>query len=223
MNRGDQRMACRLSTIIALGLSLSGTAQATTMVTFSGEVDSLSSGSIPGVAVGDLISGALTFDPTTTDGQALPWIGYYPDAINAFQATIGDQQFSLHMSPSSSEIDVINDDFFSGTYRDTMLFRVAVDETTSGSIGSIYFLQLTFSIAATSPPSVLLDDTLLSMPDLDAFTTRRGFIRYFPVGASAGTNFVLTSVDVTTVPEPAALGLVGLGLIGMGFVRRHMR
>ena len=215
-------MACRLSTVIALaGLSLSGTAQATTMVTFSGEVDSLSSGSIPGIDVGDLISGALVFDPTTIDEQALPWIGYYPDAINDFQATIGDQQFSLDISPSSSEIDVINDDFLFGTYRDTMLFRVAVNETTTP--GSIYFLQLTFSIAATSPPSVLLDDTLLSMPDLDAFTTRRGFIRYFPVGASAGTNFVLTSVDVTTVPEPATLALVGLGLTGMGFVRRRMR
>ena len=81
-------------------------------------------------------------------------------AITRFSAEIGDQTFAMIASPPSptSEIVVLNDDFVSGLYRDSLYFRVAVEDVAQPGVAR--FLQLTFSVGAATAPSVLQDDAL---------------------------------------------------------------
>lgn len=217
----------RTALALLAGIGSSGHTLAYTTVTFSGVVDSVSPGyAIPGIGVGDTLSGSLDYDPSILDGNALSWIGYYPGAIFRFNATIGASQFALSSAFATppSEIDVINDDFFSGTYRDSLYFRVGVEEASNP--GVVRFLQLTFSTSAATPPSLLLNDTLPSAPDLGAFGTRRGFLTYNPPGASQGNNFALTSVAVSPIPEADSwlMFFAGLALLAHRIhrlTRRH--
>jgi len=194
-----------LAAILFAGLGLSNDATANTVVRFAGVIDSLSAGyEIPGIEVGDAVSGTLTFNPSTLDGSPVSWIGYYPDAIVSFDVAIGSRLFTLSaLGSPASEIDVINDEDIYGTYYDQMLFRVAVEE--AANPGVVRFLQLTFSTGATSPPPLLLDDTLPDSPDLNAFDVRRGFITYIPPGGSQGSNFALTAIEVIPIREPRDL------------------
>lgn len=186
-------------------VALHGATAGSTLVRFSGEIDSISSGyEIPGIFIGDKVSGVLSFNPATIDDQPLNWIGHYPNAIERFDVTIGSRVFSMTTSESpASEIDIINDDYYSETYHDSMLFRIAVNESVDPDV--VRFFQLTFSTAAATPPSVLSGDALPENPDLAAFDVRKGFITYMPPGASQGSNFTLTNVEVTPISEPRDL------------------
>ncbi len=198
-------IAAMSAMIVAAMLAPFGNAGANTIVKFSGVIDSISTGyEIPGIFVGDEVSGVLTFNPATVDTQPIEWIGAYPGAISSFKVTIGSKVFSMTTSGSpAGEIDVINDDNIFSTYHDDMLFRVAVEEATDP--GLVRFFQLTFGTSAATPPTLLSSDALLENPDLNAFDIRRGFITYMPPGASAGNNFLLTSVEVIPVREPRDL------------------
>lgn len=185
---------------------------ASTRVTFSGTVTSVSVPyAIPGIDVGEAISGSLDYDTATSDTQPLDWIGLYQDAITRFSAEIGDQTFAMIASPPSptSEIVVLNDDFVSGLYRDSLYFRVAVEDVAQPGVAR--FLQLTFSVGAATPPSVLQDDALPVLFDPAAFQVTSGFVTYLPPGASQGNNFTLTDVSVTPVPEPERWHLLAAG------------
>lgn len=199
--------------------------EAVSRLDFSGVVDSLSVGyALPGIVVGDVISGSLLFDPSVADGQPLNWIGYYPGAISGFSATIGALSFTQYTAQSpNSEIDVINDDFVAGLYRDNLYFRVAVAEAATPDVA--HFLQLSFSVAGTARPDVLADDRIPNVFDPADFTLRRGFITVLPPGASQGNNFVLNSVAVAPVPEPrmSLLMLAGLPLLWQGARVRERR
>ena len=180
-------------------------AAAGTAVTFAGTVTSLSDGyAVPGIEVGDAIFGSLDYDPYVSDLQPIDWIGLYRDAITRFSAQIGDQTFSMVPLPASprSEIVVLDNDQVAGSYHDSLYFRVAVEDAAAPEIAR--FLQLTFSVAAADPPAVLLSDTLPASFDPSAFAVRSGFVTDLPPDVSQGSNFVLTEVAVTPVPEPDA-------------------
>ena len=182
--------ACVLFSIIAPAAA----APTAVKVSFSGTITSISPGyEIPGIFVGDTVSGVLVYDPTTADGQALSWIGYYGDAIKALSVTLGSKSYVLAPAPSS-EIDVINDDLVFGTYYDTMLFRAAVLER--GIPDVTRFFQLTFSTSGSVPQTFLTSDALSASPALAALPVRSGFITYLPPGASQGNNLTLDTVRV---------------------------
>lgn len=212
------------ATLTAVALLATVPAEAVTRLSFLGVVDSLSVGyALPGIDVGDEIAGSLLYDPSVADGQPLNWIGYYPGAITGFNATIGALTFTQYTAQSpNSEIDVINDDFAGGLYRDNLYFRVAVAEAATPDVAR--FLQLSFSVAGTTRPGVLVNDTLPAEFDPLEFSLRRGFITVLPPGASQGNNFVLNSVTVAPVPEPrmSLLMLAGLSLLWLG-ARLHER
>ncbi len=202
------RAAVALCLVIAAGGAAAAPA---TRLTFLGAVSSLSSGyAVPGIEVGDAVSGSLDYDPGGTDTQPLGWVGLYSGAITRFSAQIGDQVFSMVTSPPPSEIVVINDDLVSGLYRDSLYFRVAVEDAALPGVRR--FLQLTFSVGAAARPAVLLDDTLPGDFDPQGFSVRSGFVTYFPPGASQGSNIILSDVDVAPVPEPAAVAMLLAGL-----------
>nr|WP_304006752.1 hypothetical protein [Methyloversatilis discipulorum] len=214
--RAMQRACAAVATVAAMLATVP--AEAVTRLSFSGVVDSLSAGyAIPGIDVGDAITGSLLYDPTVADGQPLNWIGYYPGAISGFSATIGALSFTQYTAQSpNSEIDVINDDFSAGLYRDSLYFRVAVAEAATPDV--VRFLQLSFSVAGTTQPGVLVDDSIPADFDPLAFSLRRGFITVLPPGVSQGSNFALNSVAVAPVPEPrmSLLMLAGLSLLWLG-------
>lgn len=188
-------------------------AAAGTTVTFAGTVTSLSAGyEVPGIEVGDTIFGSLDYDPYVSDSQSIDWIGLYRDAITRFSAQIGDQTFSMVPLPASprSEIDVLNNDLVAGTYYDSLYFRVAVEDAAAPEIAR--FLQLTFSVAAANPPAVLPSDALPASFNPSAFAVRSGFVTDLPPDASQGSNFVLTEVAVTPVPEPERWHLLAAGM-----------
>ena len=220
MKQGGLRAMQRAgaATLTAVALLATVPAEAVTRLSFSGVVDSISVGyALPGIYVGDEIAGSLLYDPSVADGQALNWIGYYPGAITGFNATIGALTFTQYTAQSpNSEIDVINDDFAAGLYRDNLYFRVAVAEAATPDVAR--FLQLSFSVAGTTRPGVLVDDSLPADFDPLEFSLRRGFITVLPPGASQGNNFVLNSVTVAPVPEPrmSLLMLAGLSLLWLG-------
>lgn len=226
MKRGGLRAMRRAGAAAATVAAMLATvpAEAATRLSFSGVVDSVSAGyAIPGIDVGDVVAGSLLYDPSVADGQPLNWIGYYPGAITGFSATMGALSFTQYTAQSpNSEIDVINDDFVAGLYRDDLYFRVAVAEAATPDV--VRFLQLSFSVAGTVPPVVLVDDSIPDIFDPADFTLRRGFITVLPPGASQGNNFVLNSVSVVPVPEPrmALLMLAGLPLLWLG-ARLHAR
>lgn len=183
-------------------------------VTFSGTVDRLfPSQAVPGIQVGDEVSGVLVYESGTEDRQPLPHIGYYPDAIKTLNVTIGEKAYFLLLPPPSptSEIDVINDDIVFAVYTDQLLFRAAVVETDDP--GVIRFFQLTFSYKEEGPPSILQSDALPTSLDLDAFVTRSGFISIFPPSSSAGSDFLIVSanMDLVSSPFPCAYDFDGDG------------
>lgn len=227
MKRGGLRAMQRACAAVATVAAMLATvpAEAVTRLSFSGVVDSVSAGyAIPGIDVGDAITGSLLYDPTVADGQPLNWIGYYPGAITGFSATMGALSFTQYTAQSpNSEIDVINDDFVAGLYRDDLYFRVAVAEAATPDV--VRFLQLSFSVAGATRPDVRVDDSLPADFDPLAFSLRRGFITVLPPGASQGNNFVLNSVEVAPVPEPrmSLLMLAGLPLLWQGARVRERR
>lgn len=220
--RAMQRACAAVVTVAAMLATVP--AEAVTRLSFSGVVDSVSAGyAIPGIVVGDTIAGSLLYDPTVADGQPLNWIGYYPGAISGFSATMGALNFTQYTAQSpNNEIDVINDDFVGGLYRDNLYFRIAVAEAAVPDVAR--FLQLSFSVAGTTRPDVLRDDSMPAVFDPADFTLRRGFITVIPPDVSEGNNFVLNAVTVAPVPEPrtSVLMLAGLSLAWLG-ARLHER
>jgi hypothetical protein len=217
MNSHDARRPMHTSIAVLLvgaACAVCGPAvAASTRLAFSGTVTSLSAPyAIPGIDVGEAISGSLDYDAATADAQPINWIGLYPDAITRFSAVIGDQTFAMVASPpsSTSEIVVLNDDFVSGLYRDSLYFRVAVEDIAQPGVAR--FLQLTFSVGTVTRPAALQDDALPVLFDPSAFQVTSGFVTYLPPGASQGSNFALTDVSVTPVPEPAHWQLLAAGL-----------
>ena len=169
-------------------------------VRFSGTVTSLSPGyAIPGINLGDAVSGVLTYDAATEDEQPISWIGLYPEAITNLVLSIGTNTYALFPSFPNNEIVVLNDDLVHSTYYDSLLFRAGVFE--GSDPGTSRFFQLTFSTSDTNPPSVLSGDALPANLDLRDLSGGSGFITYMPPGASEGCNFSLESADLCQPPE----------------------
>ncbi|AOF82888.1 hypothetical protein BSY238_1162 [Methyloversatilis sp. RAC08] len=228
MKTHDNRRALRRSIAAMLvgAACLAGgpATAASTQVVFSGTVSSISVPyAIPGIEVGEAISGSLDYDPATSDTQPLNWIGLYQDAISRFSAVIGDQTFAMVASPPSptSEIVVLNDDFVAGLYRDSLYFRVAVEDVAQPGIAR--FLQLTFSVGSATRPSALQGDALPATFDPADFQVTSGFVTYLPPGASQGNNLVLTEVSVTPVPEPQSWHLLAAGMTLLLALRHRER
>jgi len=187
-----------LTVLLWLSLATAAPAHAVLMkLVFQGSITSISEPyAPPGINLGDEVAGELVYDPATIDGQALTWIGYYPDAVKTFTLVIGSRNFPMMAPPDTNEIDVINDDLVLGKYYDKILFRVAVlDE----SYQEARFFQLTFAQAADVPPTILTSDALDAPIDINQFETKTGFMTYLPPGASQGNDITLTSVHLYPV------------------------
>ena len=200
---GGMKMRLSFGKITAIIVILSVTAGAPVhavlmKLDFEGSITSISPPyALPGINLGDEVSGELVFDTATPDSQPVTWIGAYIDAIKSLKLAVGSRSFSLLQPPDTTEIDVINDDLVFGVYYDNMLFRAAViDQSTQVT----RFFQLTFSQSAVTPPTALTSDALAASVDMNAFEKKIGFLTYMPPGVSAGNNITLTSVSL--YPEP---------------------
>ena len=186
--------------LLTVNLTSFTTAQAKLMkLDFNGSITSISTYfAPPGINLGDAVSGELTFDSATLDGNPATWMGYYEDAIQSFNLIIGDKKFSMHTPPNTSEIDIINDELVWDKYYDYILFRVAVIDQ---SIEVLRFFQLTFSQSGTIPPTVLTNDSLTASFDFNDFEIKSGFLTYMPPSASEGNNITLTSVHLYSINQ----------------------
>jgi hypothetical protein len=172
------------------------------VIQFAGTITRLDAGyAIPGISVGDIVSGWGVYDAGTPDAQPLLWIGAYVRAITSFRARIGTNCYTLGRVPTglASEIDVINDDLVYGIYWDDLYFRVGVTEQSDPA--TLRFLQLTFADSGTNRPAVLSDDRLSTGFNLNGFGSRSGFITYYPPGASQGCDFSFSFTHLSEVPR----------------------
>ncbi len=209
--------------ILAIMLSMQAVHAAPFIINFTGELESLTKYGEPGVdvidsvfSIGDAVSGQIVVD---TDNLA-------STSISSFNLSIG----GYSASTSGGTATVRNDDMAgsSAPVVDSILIAGA-PPFTSSTIGGLSVDRLQFAVG-TENLSVLDNLSVVGPAEIlalwaDTPNYFSGNLNFMSFGEEFSevdetARFALTSVSVTSVPEPLTAGLMGLGLAGIGFVRR---
>lgn len=194
-------------------------------LTFSSTV---TSSSVTGVSVGQVLSGTLTLDPDAafspiagTGGQAVTYTG----AVLGFSST----EFG-NIVPESSWVSVYDNysdiEFFGPfstqyTYIDG--WGVEFDAPGGDNFQIIvYDIRSVFDTPVANPPTGIVSGvSLLEAPNLAAARNPSFDFRSTGDGFFRAVQSDLTRIEVAAVPLPAPLVLLGLGLAGLGVLRHR--
>ena len=167
-------------------------------IEFTGIVDEIAGSGVPGINLNDPVSGKLVYDPTVPDQNSSIEIGWFPNAISSYDINVGDITFTL-VPPyfdDRSEIAIVNDHEYLGTYEDSIQYLGYVLEP---GFVNYMVLQLNFTLFSDEPSSwVETDNVIPSTLDLSLAQLTRGQIRRATVWDRI--FFSLTNVIHSPVP-----------------------
>jgi len=168
-------------------------------------------------AIGDVISGWVSFDNSILDVNADPFAGQYPGSVQAWQHA--EFQSTTYAPATFNTGFVYNDLPMSGPFLDRMFLA------TGWSGGGFFVLDV--EDAPGAPSSLFASDALpTSPPDLSLAT-----IAVVNVAAASSGPYLYTDLLTLTlrdgassdVPVPGGLTLLSVGLAGIVLVRRRNR
>lgn len=216
------RVAPAVLMAIALGVGLAGSAQALTVVEFTGTVERLSDDTStfpPLFSPGDPYSATLTLDGSVPDTGAAPDRGFYTGAVVSYSLTVGG--YSAAAMPPTSGVTVV--DAVTGDEWRASFSGEGAPELLPG------FTARTFTVGGLidSTGSVFTDDSFQLPPsDLSVFDVR-AFSLFFS-NDDFRNIFVRGTIDGITVtemsqpiPEPSAALTFGAGMLVVGAVMRR--
>lgn len=199
-----------LASLAALSLALPSAGSAATItVTFTGEIDFVTSGISSGpFQVGDPISGSFQIDSTTLDGEADPDEGSYEGAISNLTFSFGDYDGT---SSGENELHMRN-----GEGNNVDNFFVSSDFTGPDVAGlpPFHFLFDLGDIENT----IFTNDDIPTTLDLADFEVRNLILGFLDGNEVPSVNGQITSVTYT-VPEPGVLALLALAAFGAAALR----
>lgn len=109
---------------------------------------------------------------------------------------------------------------FANTFSDpNQEFRVSLFTTGGALIGTLFSTNPGDALIQLGPNSRSFDVTALLLP----FAGQNVELRFDQQDNLFFFNVTVDNVSLTYVPEPAAIGLMGLGLLGLGAMRRRRR
>lgn len=166
-------------------------------------------------AVGDPVTGTLTFDAVPDLVPSVPTIGMYNEAISSLSLSIGAKTYTLGNGTGPTSFIQVRDNY-SGDSLDSYSFGGQMGGP--GVAPNLFARLFEIGLSNTSDPSAIVGDALPTADLALANLPERGFDFDFGV-IGGGPNYSLTgvltkfeAVPVSSVPEPASASLLCLGL-----------
>jgi hypothetical protein len=184
---------------------------------FSGQVNSVDPALSPTFSVGQTLAVSYTFDPTTPPRAGSDHTFAVFDALKSLNFTAGSysaaslaaQEIQVDANPPSP-----NDDRYAVVSR-------ASDGLTGPPVNGLPLDFFAFRLDAPSG-SVFTDaEVLPTSLNLSDFTNQKTFFIFFgPPTSPSVVSGTITSFQVTGVPEPSGLALLGIGGLTLAGWRR---
>lgn len=182
-----------------------------------------------------IVSGNITFDNfscnvTGGDGLACTAISVVPHTSSSPpDATTGDYgiqiQGAFNATPATEDVQIDYDATISGgTFHDaSMYFNGTAVSSISEFIYNAADNDLIGTLEVTNPPPDFTDDVTLSENATEIYVVKDIELEYN--GETAGTISLVDQnfSQITEVPEPASMGLLGAGLVAFGMFRKRIR
>ena len=186
----------RLVSLLAVLLLAPAANASTITVSLTGTVTSVDAAIASAFTVGDAVSGSFQFDGQAVDTEPDSAIGEYYPALTSLSISFGS--YSASLGPDGGEI-------FTNLHGFSML-----SSAIGADVAGFSLARFPIEMVLSNTSDVFPDDAIPSQVDLAAFATRSITLQF--IDGNVG-YLVQASVDslAYTVPEPGALGLLGLG------------